>query len=74
MFEHDRSAARGKMCVRKLMYSSMIPYLEMLRRNVLFDKIVIGKKDVVEVPRSFNDYEITVDKNMPEGVELQEKA
>ena len=52
------------------MYSSMIPY----SANVLFDKIVIGKKDGVEVPRSFNDYEITVDKNMPEGVELQEKA
>lgn len=41
---------------------------------MLFDKIVISKKDGVEVPRSFNDYEITVDKNMPEGVELQEKA
>ena len=41
---------------------------------MLFDKIVIGKKDGVEVPRSFNDYEITVDQNMTEGVELQEKA
>ena len=52
----------------------MTSFGESAPANVLFDKIVIGKKDGVEVPRSFNDYEITVDKNMPEGVELQEKA
>ena len=74
MFEHDRSAARGKMCVRKLYVFKNDSVLGNAPANVLFDKIVIGKKDGVEVPRSFNDYEITVDKNMPEGVELQEKA
>ena len=74
MFENDRSAARGKMCVRKLYVFKHDSVLGNAPANVLFDKIVIGKKDGVEVPRSFNDYEITVDKNMPEGVELQEKA
>ena len=74
MFEHDRSAARGKMCVRKLYVLKHDSVLGNAPANVLFDKIVISKKDGVEVPRSFNDYEITVDKNMPEGVELQEKA
>lgn len=74
MFEHDRSAARGKMCVRKLYVFKHDSVLGNAPANVLFDKIVIGKKDGVEVPRSFNDYEITVDKNMPEGVEFQEKA
>ena len=74
MFEHDRSAARGKMCVRKLYVFKHDSLLGNAPANVLFDKIVISKKDRVEVPRSFNDYEITVDKNMPEGVELQEKA
>ncbi len=74
MFEHDRSAARGKMCVRKLYVFKHDSVLGNAPANVLFDKIDIGKKDGVEVPRSFNDYEITVDKNMPEGVELQEKA
>lgn len=73
MFEHDRSAARGKMCVRKLYVFKHDSLLGNAPANVLFDKIVISKKDGVEVPRSFNDYEITVDKNMPEGVELQEK-
>lgn len=74
MFEHDRSAARGKMCVRKLYVFKHDSLLGNAPANVLFDKIVISKKDGVEVPRSFNDYEITVDENMPEGVELQEKA
>lgn len=74
MFEHDRSAARGKMCVRKLYVFKHDSLLGNAPANVLFDKIVISKKYGVEVPRSFNDYEITVDKNMPEGVELQEKA
>lgn len=74
MFEHDRSAARGKMCVRKLYVFKHDSVLGNAPANVLFDKIVISKKDGVEVPRSFNDYEITVDENMPEGVELQEKA
>ena len=74
MFEHDRSAARGKMCVRKLYVFKHDSLLGNASANVLFDKIVISKKYGVEVPRSFNDYEITVDKNMPEGVELQEKA
>ena len=74
MFEHDRSAARGKMCVRKLYVFKHDSLLGNAPANVLFDKIVIGKKDGVEVPRSFNDYEITVDNNMPDGVELQEKA
>ena len=62
MFEHDRSAARGKMCVRKLYVFKHDSVLGNAPANVLFDKIVIGKKDGVEVPRSFNDYEITVDK------------
>ena len=60
MFEHDRSAARGKMCVRKLYVFKHDSLLGNAPANVLFDKIVIGKKDGVEVPRSFNDYEITV--------------
>lgn len=74
MFEHDRSAARGKMCVRKLYVFKHASVLGNAPANVLFDKIVITKKEGVEVPRSFDDYEITVDINMPEGVELQEKV
>mgnify|MGYP002238158202 CR=1 FL=1 len=44
MFEHDRSAARGKMCVRKLYVFKHDSLLGNAPANVLFDKIVIGKK------------------------------
>jgi CRISPR-associated protein Csd2 len=40
--------------------------------HVLFDKVVIEKKEDVEVPRKFADYTIIID-DMPEGVELIEK-
>ena len=44
MFEHDRSAARGKMCVRKLYVFKHDSLLGNAPANVLFDKIVISKK------------------------------
>lgn len=73
MFEHDRSAARGKMSVRKLYVFKHSSALGNAPANVLFDKITIEKKDRIETPRSFKDYEVTVQKEMPDGVELIEK-
>ncbi len=52
MFENDHSAARGKMCMRK---------------------IQVDLKKQEEPPRKFADYQITVEGQMPEGVELIEK-
>lgn len=72
MFEHDRSAARGKMCVRKLYIFKHNSKLGNAPANVLFDKIKVNR--ITEnPPRSFNDYEIIVDTNMPNNVELIEK-
>jgi len=73
MFEHDHSAARGKVCVRKLYVFKHSSVLGNAPSVVLFDKISVKKKDGVEYPRSVNDYIISVDKNMPDGVELIEK-
>ncbi len=73
MFEHDRSAARGKMTLRKLFVFKHNNVLGNAPANVLFEKISIAKKDDVVVPRKFSDYTINIDKNMPEGVELIEK-
>ena len=70
MFEEDHSAARGKMCTRKLYIFKHDSILGNCPSHVLFDKIVIKEKDGVYVPRNFDDYEITLDKDMPEGVEL----
>lgn len=72
MFEHDRSAARGKMCVRKLYVFKHNSKLGNAPANVLFDKIKVNR--ITEnPPRSFTDYEIIVDTNMPNNVELIEK-
>lgn len=73
MFEHDHSAARGKMCLRKLIIFKHSDALGNCPSHILFDKITAKKKDGVVSPRSSNDYEITIDRNMPNGVELIEK-
>ena len=70
MFEEDHSAARGKMCTRKLYIFKHDSLLGNCPSHILFDKIAITEKDGIYVPRKFDDYEITVDENMPEGVEL----
>ena len=75
MFEHDRSAARGKMCMRKLYVFKHSNALGNCPAHILTDKIscTFTPTDDKRVPRSFSDYVVTVDRNMPEGVELIEK-
>lgn len=75
MFEHDRSAARGKMCMRRLYVFKHSNALGNCPAHILTDKIscTFTPTDDKRVPRSFSDYVITVDRNMPEGVELIEK-
>ncbi len=72
MFENDHSAARGKMCMRRLYVFKHDNMLGNCPSHILFDKISIVQKDSAP-PRSFNDYEITVDGNMPDGVEFASK-
>ncbi len=71
MFEHDHSAARGKMCMRKLYVFKHDNVLGNCPSNVLFDKISI--KSQTSIPRKFSDYSITVDENMPSGVTFTSK-
>lgn len=75
MFEHDRSAARGKMCMRKLYVFKHSNALGNCPAHILTDKIscTFTPTEEKRVPRSFSDYVISVDRNMPEGVELIEK-
>ncbi|HCM22909.1 MAG TPA: type I-C CRISPR-associated protein Cas7/Csd2 [Ruminococcaceae bacterium] len=73
MFEIDHSAARGKMSMQKLYVFKHDSVLGNAPSHLLFDKITVARKDNVEVARKFSDYIITVDSNMPEGVELIEK-
>lgn len=73
MFEHDRSAARGKMCLRKLFIFKHKDALGCCPAHILLDKISAAKNEGVEFPRSFSDYTITVDSEMPDGVEFIKK-
>ena len=70
MFEHDHSAARGKMSVRGLIVFKHDSELGNAPSYKLFDAVSIAKKEGVESPRSINDYEgISIDESaIPEGV------
>ncbi len=71
MFEEDRSAARGKMCMRKLYIFKHENILGNYPSHLLFDKIKVS--EINDIPRSFSDYEIRVDENIPEGVDFISK-
>ena len=73
MFENDHSAARGKMCLRKLYIFRHDSALGNAPSHALFDKIAVTKKAGIHAPRCFSDYEITIDNAIPEGVTLTEK-
>ena len=71
MFEHDRSAARGEMATRGLYVFRHESELGNAHAHALFDRLTIKRKDGVQVPRSFQDYDVTVDENdLPTGVQL----
>ena len=70
MFEHDHSAARGKMAVRALIVFKHDSELGNAPSYKLFDAVSVKKKEGVESPRSIGDYEpIAIDKSaIPDGV------
>lgn len=71
MFEHDRSAARGEMATRGLFVFQHESELGNAHSHSLFDRISIKLKDGVAAPRSFADYEVSVDEaGLPSGVKL----
>lgn len=72
MFENDHSAARGKMCMRKLYVFKHDNILGNCPSHILFEKISVKEKENI-LPRAFSDYVITVDETMPAGVELLQK-
>lgn len=73
MFENDHSAARGKMCMRKLYVFKHSNVLGNCPSHILFNKIRVDRENEERPPRKFEDYEIVVDEQMPDGVEMIEK-
>ena len=72
-FEHDRSAARGMMSARKLIVFKHASALGNDHASRLFERVKIRRKDNVSVPRAFEDYSVTIDRDGLSGVELVEK-
>lgn len=73
MFDQDRSAARGLMSAQKLIVFRHESELGNAPANKLFELVEIKTAEGVTVPRSFADYEVTVDENdLPEGVAKEE--
>ena len=72
MFDLDRSAARGLMSAQRLIAFRHDSELGNAPANKLFDLVKI-EKITNDVPRSFHDYKITIDKDaVPSGVTIVE--
>ena len=69
MFEHDHSAARGKMAVRELIIFKHDSELGNAPAHKLFELVEAKLVDGATVPRSYKDYAVKVS-NPPEGVTL----
>ena len=86
MFEHDRSAARVEMTVRKLIIFKHANELGNAPAHTLFDRVRIARQfdgeahtidhriDNLPPARDFSDYTITIDRaGLPDGVEIIER-
>ena len=74
MFENDHSAARGKMAVRELIIFKHDSELGNAPSYKLFDAVNVAHKDGIAVPRSYQDYTVTVADTLPEGVHCERKS
>jgi len=71
MFDHDHSAARGKMASRKLFVFEHESRIGNAPAHKLFDCVDAVRRDPVTPVRRFGDYEVTVDEAaLPDGVRL----
>lgn len=74
MFEHDHSAARGLMGMRKIFVFEHDTLMGNAPVQKLFDLIHIQNNNAGNPIRSFSDYEISLDRNsIPQGVKLIER-
>lgn len=72
-FEHDHSAARGEMNARALVVFKHESKLGNARSAQLFERVKIEKKEGVDYPRSYSDYNVSVCKeNLPNGITVEE--
>ena len=74
MFEYDRSAARGKMALRKLIIFKHDCELGNAPAQKLFDLVTVRRKDPSKPARSFADYDVKIpnQSEMPQGITVTE--
>lgn len=75
-FQFDQSAARppGSMTARKLLLFEHENQLGRAPSHKLFEAVKVKRKNGIEVPRVFSDYEVSVDRGaIPSGVALVER-
>lgn len=71
MFDVDHSAARGLICPRKLIVFKHATELGNAPAYRLFDLVAVKLRNADVPPRSFDDYEISIDRSrLPEGIEI----
>ena len=75
MFENDHSAARGKMCARKLVIFKHDSRMGNAPSHALFDRVHFVRVDQGSTApaRSFADYAISIAAQGLNGVSVQEK-
>ena len=74
MFEHDHSAARGKMASRKLVVFKHDSDLGNAPSHQLFELVKVSRRAEANPPRSYRDYVVEIDTaNAPSGVTVIEK-
>lgn len=74
MFEHDHSAARGKMASRKLVIFEHSSPLGNAQAHKLFDLVTVKRNDASKPPRAYSDYTIAVNYDgKPDEIAIIEK-
>lgn len=75
MFEHDRSAARGLMTMRRLVCFKHSSALGDAPAHRLFEAVTARRRDATRPTREFTNYELTIDRNrIPSSVEVIERG
>ncbi len=74
LFEHDHSAARGEMSARKLIVFEHECPMGNAPAHVLFDKVKVVRAEGSDdgPARSFTDYAVRIDRDLPAGVTVTE--
>lgn len=72
MFDHDRSAARGKMASRALVTFKHDSLMGNAHAHLLLDRLKVSRDSSEKPARAYTDYRVGLDEaNMPTGVTVQ---